>query len=165
MNPTLENNPVEPHDMSPLWRPALVLFVVLSLLTGLLYPLLVTGVAQTVFPHQSNGSLIARDGQAVGFAAAELLDRLMQGKSSRTKPILLTPKGIVVRGSSGELVIRDRLVARAVALQGFGLALEFDDARAPFEPVRHRLLDPAERRLEPQECLIQFLNVCHQSLW
>lgn len=66
MNPTLENNPVEPHDKSPLWRPALVLFVVLSLLTGLLYPLLVTGVAQTVFPHQSNGSLIARDGQAVG---------------------------------------------------------------------------------------------------
>lgn len=66
MNPTLENNPVEPHDKSPLWRPALVLFVVLSLLTGLLYPLLVTGVAQTVFPHQANGSLILRDGQAVG---------------------------------------------------------------------------------------------------
>ena len=36
--------------------------------------------------------------------------------SSRTKPILLAPKGIEVRGSSGELVIRDRLVARAVAL-------------------------------------------------
>ena len=47
----------------------------------------------------------------------------MQGKSSRTKPILLTPKGIVVRGSSGELVIRDRLVARAVALIREGATL------------------------------------------
>ncbi|MEY4132508.1 MAG: hypothetical protein RL592_566, partial [Verrucomicrobiota bacterium] len=37
-------------------------------------------------------------------------------KPARTKPILLAPKGVMVRGSSGELVIRDRLVARAVAL-------------------------------------------------
>lgn len=66
MNPTLENNPAEPHDKSPLLRPALVLFVMLSLLTGLLYPLLITGVAQAVFPHKAKGSLILRDGQAVG---------------------------------------------------------------------------------------------------
>jgi len=66
MNQPLQTTPVEPDDQSPLLRPALVLFVVLSLLTGLLYPLLVTGVAQTVLPHQANGSLILRDGQAVG---------------------------------------------------------------------------------------------------
>jgi len=47
-------------------RPALTLFVVLSLVTGLLYPLAVTGVAQTAFPHQANGSLITQDGKAVG---------------------------------------------------------------------------------------------------
>jgi LacI family transcriptional regulator len=41
---------------------------------------------------------------------------MMRGKAGRPKPMLLAPKGIVVRGSSGELVIRDRLVARAVAL-------------------------------------------------
>lgn len=52
----------------PLWRPALTLFVVFSLVTGLAYPLLVTGVAQTVFPQQANGSLIARDGKTVGSA-------------------------------------------------------------------------------------------------
>lgn len=56
------------------------------------------------------------DGHAVGFAAAEMLDRLMRGKASGPKPVLLPPQGIVVRGSSGERVIRDRLVARAVAL-------------------------------------------------
>ncbi|MBT9549705.1 MAG: potassium-transporting ATPase subunit KdpC [Hydrogenophaga sp.] len=66
MNHPLQTTPIEPDDKSPVLRPALVLFVVLSLLTGLLYPLLVTGVAQAVFPHQANGSLIQRDGQAVG---------------------------------------------------------------------------------------------------
>ncbi len=49
-------------------RPALVLFVLLSVLTGLAYPLLVTGVAQVAFPAQANGSLIQRDGQTVGSA-------------------------------------------------------------------------------------------------
>ncbi len=52
----------------PLWRPALTLFVVLSLVTGLAYPLVVTGVAQSVFPAQANGSLIVRDGKTVGSA-------------------------------------------------------------------------------------------------
>ena len=47
-------------------RPALVLFVLLSLITGLAYPLLVTGVAQLAFPAQANGSLILKDGKAVG---------------------------------------------------------------------------------------------------
>jgi len=49
-----------------LWRPALVLFVVLSLLTGLAYPLLVTGVAQLAFPHAANGSLVVQDGKVIG---------------------------------------------------------------------------------------------------
>jgi K+-transporting ATPase ATPase C chain len=47
-------------------RPALVLFVLLSLITGLAYPLLVTGVAQLAFPAQAHGSLIVRDGRVVG---------------------------------------------------------------------------------------------------
>jgi potassium-transporting ATPase KdpC subunit len=60
-------NPTTPSSESdPVWRPALVLFVLLSLVTGLLYPFFVTGVAQAVFPHQANGSLIERQGQAVG---------------------------------------------------------------------------------------------------
>ncbi|MFG6457998.1 potassium-transporting ATPase subunit KdpC [Roseateles sp. BYS96W] len=52
----------------PLWRPALTLFVALSLVTGLAYPLVVTGVAQTVFPRQANGSLVVHDGKTVGSA-------------------------------------------------------------------------------------------------
>lgn len=56
------------------------------------------------------------DGQTVGYKAAELLQRLMNGKSIKTREILVPPKGIVVRASSDELVINDRLVANAVRL-------------------------------------------------
>jgi potassium-transporting ATPase KdpC subunit len=47
-------------------RPALVLLGLLTLLTGVAYPLLVTGVAQAAFPSQANGSLVVVDGKAVG---------------------------------------------------------------------------------------------------
>lgn len=48
-------------------RPAVVLLVLLSVVTGLLYPLLVTGIAQTVFPVLANGSLVVRaDGRLAG---------------------------------------------------------------------------------------------------
>ncbi len=53
---------------TPLLRPALTLFVALSLVTGLAYPLVVTGLAQTLFPDQANGSLIQQNGQVVGSA-------------------------------------------------------------------------------------------------
>jgi K+-transporting ATPase ATPase C chain len=49
-------------------RPALALFVLLTLITGVLYPLIVTGIAQSLFPAQANGSLLLHDGQAAGSA-------------------------------------------------------------------------------------------------
>ena len=52
--------------MSSQLRPAIVSFLVLTVITGLLYPLAVTAVAQVVFPAQANGSLIFKDGKAVG---------------------------------------------------------------------------------------------------
>ena len=56
------------------------------------------------------------DGQTVGYKAAELLERLMSGKSVKQRETLIPPKGIIVRASSDELVINDRLVANAVRL-------------------------------------------------
>ena len=52
--------------MKNILRPALVLFALLTLLTGVAYPLLVTGLAQAVFPAQAHGSLITRNGVTVG---------------------------------------------------------------------------------------------------
>ena len=49
-------------------RPALVILVALTLVTGVAYSLLVTGVAQAVFPYQAQGSLISKDGKLVGSA-------------------------------------------------------------------------------------------------
>ncbi|MEQ1805958.1 MAG: potassium-transporting ATPase subunit KdpC [Burkholderiaceae bacterium] len=47
-------------------RPALVMFAVLTVLTGVAYPLVVTGIGQMAFPEQAAGSLILRDGKPVG---------------------------------------------------------------------------------------------------
>src|ERR1041384_190395 len=51
-----------------LLRPTLVIFALLTVITGLLYPGLVTLVAQAAFPGKANGSVIERDGKAVGSA-------------------------------------------------------------------------------------------------
>lgn len=49
-------------------RPAIISFAVLTVVTGILYPLAVTGIAQTVMPEQANGSLILKDGKPIGSA-------------------------------------------------------------------------------------------------
>ena len=49
-------------------RPAVLVTLVLMVVTGLLYPGLVTGIAQLLFPRQANGSLVVRNGQVVGSA-------------------------------------------------------------------------------------------------
>ena len=52
--------------MNAILRPTLVLFTALTVLTGVAYPLVVTGVGQAVFPTQAAGSLVLRDGKPVG---------------------------------------------------------------------------------------------------
>jgi K+-transporting ATPase ATPase C chain len=54
--------------MKTLLRPALTLFATLTVITGVLYPLAVTGFAQVIFPQKANGSIVTANGVAVGSA-------------------------------------------------------------------------------------------------
>ena len=47
-------------------RPALTVFLLLTIVTGVAYPAIVTAIAQLVFPHRANGSVIQNDGESIG---------------------------------------------------------------------------------------------------
>ena len=70
-------------------RPALTMLLALTLLTGVVYPLIVTGLAQIIFPQQANGSLVVRAGKVIG---SELIGQYFDepkyfwGRPSATSP-------------------------------------------------------------------------------
>ena len=70
-------------------RAALVSLVVLTVVTGVIYPVVVTAIAQLVFPHQANGSLITKDGKVVGSSLiGQAFDdpKYFWGRPSATSP-------------------------------------------------------------------------------
>ena len=109
------------------FKPALILFACLTVLTGILYPLAVTGVAQVAFPNQANGSLIDRDGTLVGSAliGQDFSDPgYFWGRPSATSGSPYTPfDAQALTGSSGSnlgplsQVLVDSVRGRVEALQ------------------------------------------------
>jgi potassium-transporting ATPase KdpC subunit len=107
-------------------RPALSVFLLLSLLTGVVYPLVVTGIGQAVFSHQANGSVVESGGRAIG---SNLLGqpfsspRYFWSRPSATGP--QPYNGAVSSGSNQgpinpalESAVRDRIAALRAADPG-----------------------------------------------
>lgn len=75
------------------------MLAILTVLTGLVYPLLITGIAQLLFPHQANGSLIVRDGKVIG---SELIGQYFdQPKYFWSRPSATAPFAYNAAASSG----------------------------------------------------------------
>jgi K+-transporting ATPase ATPase C chain len=75
--------------MAAYLRPALVSLIFFTLITGVAYPLVVTGIAQVIFPFKANGSLIVKDGKVVGSALiGQVFDepKYFWGRPSATSP-------------------------------------------------------------------------------
>ena len=102
-------------------RPALTLFVTLSLVTGLVYPLAVTGIAKLVFPDRADGSLITRDGKVIG---SDLIGQSYNDpKHFWGRPSATSPMPYNASGSSGSNLgpsspaLADAVEARIAALR------------------------------------------------
>lgn len=102
-------------------RPAVVSFVVLTLITGIVYPLVVTGIAQALMPEQANGSLIMKDGKPVG--SALIGQPFSDPKYFWSRPSATTPMPYNAAASGGSNqgptnpALTDAVTARVKALR------------------------------------------------
>lgn len=148
----------------PILRPALVLFAILTLITGVVYPLAITGIAQVAFADKANGSIITgKDGKAIGseligqdFSAGDPKDaaKWFWGRPSATGPVPYTALNLDKgTGSSGSNLaptnpaLIDNVKARINALAAADSSVGY--ARAAAQPIPVDLVTSSASGLDP----------------
>jgi potassium-transporting ATPase KdpC subunit len=136
--------------MSALFRPAIVLFLVLTLVTGVAYPLVVTGVAQAVFPTQAGGSILLKNGNPVG--SALIGQSFSDPKHFWSRPSATSPQpynGLASGGSNlGPLnpALTDGIKSRVDALHAVDPA---NTGSVPNRPIPVDLVTASASGLDP----------------
>jgi K+-transporting ATPase ATPase C chain len=122
--------------MNSLLRPLVVLFALLTVFTGVIYPLLVTGVGKVFFPHQAAGSLLVRDGKLIG---SSLISQSFQepqyfwGRLSATAPM---PNNAAASGGSNFGPLNPALIdAAKVRIEALKAADPDNNAPIPVDLV------------------------------
>jgi K+-transporting ATPase ATPase C chain len=148
----------------PILRPALVLFAILSLITGVVYPLAITGIAHIAFADKANGSIVTgKDGKSIGseligqdFSAGDPKDaaKWFWGRPSATSPVPYTALNLDKgTGSSGSNLaptnpaLIDHVKARIEALAAADTAAGY--ARAAAQPIPVDLVTSSASGLDP----------------
>ena len=144
-----------PAQANQIIRPAIVALVVFTVITGVLYPLLITGIAQVFFPHQANGSLII-DKATGAVMGSELIGQEFSnpayfwGRLSATAPV---PYNAAASSGSNYGPLNPALIDKGGAIQTRIQALHAADAAAGVKnsaPIPVDLVTASGSGLDPQ---------------
>jgi K+-transporting ATPase ATPase C chain len=148
--------------MRSLLRPAIVLFLFFTVLTGLLYPLVITGIAQAAFPHAAAGSLLMRDGKPIG--SSLIGQNFSDPKYFWGRPSATTPQPYAGTGSTGSN-LGPLNPALTDGIKGHIKALRDADP-GNTRPVPVDLVTASASGLDPEEslaaALYQVPRIAHQ---